>query len=79
MSKEKISPRERVQLALTHQETDRVPVDFLATPETWSKLKDYLGLPNEESIMKYFGIDVRHPRLRYVGPSLPTFSDGSYD
>jgi uroporphyrinogen decarboxylase len=76
--KDEISPRERVQLALGHCETDRVPVDFLATPETWVVLKDYLGLPNEESIMKYFGVDVRHPRLRYVGPSLPTFSDGSY-
>jgi uroporphyrinogen decarboxylase len=76
--KEAITPRERVQLALMHQETDRVPVDFLATPETWSVLKDYLGLPNEESIMKYFGVDVRHPRLRYVGPPLPTFADGSY-
>jgi uroporphyrinogen decarboxylase len=76
--KEKISPRERVQLALAHQETDRVPVDFLGTPETWSVLEGYLGLPNEESIMLYFGVDVRHPRLQYVGPSLPTFSDGSY-
>ena len=27
MSKGEISPRERVQLALTHQEADRVPVD----------------------------------------------------
>jgi hypothetical protein len=27
-----LSPRERVKLALQHQEPDRVPVDFLATP-----------------------------------------------
>ena len=78
MKKDEITPRQRVQLALGHQETDRVPVDFLATPETWAVLKDHLGLPNEESIMKYFGADVRHPRLRYVGPPLPTFADGSY-
>jgi uroporphyrinogen decarboxylase len=76
--KDEISPRERVQLALTHQETDRVPVDFLGTPETWSVLEGYLGLPNEEAIMMYLGVDVRHPRLQYIGPSLPTFSDGSY-
>ena len=78
MRKNEISPRERVRLALAHQETDRVPVDFLATPETWSKLQGYLGLPNEESIMEYFGVDVRHPRLRYVGPPLPAYPDGSY-
>ena len=79
MRVDEITPRERVQLALAHQETDRVPVDFLATPETWSKLEGYLGLPNEESIMEYFGVDVRHPRLRYVGPPLPTYPDGSYE
>ncbi|MEA3335392.1 MAG: uroporphyrinogen decarboxylase family protein [Chloroflexota bacterium] len=73
-----ITPRERVRLALQHQETDRVPVDFLATPETWSNLKAHLGLPNDESVLKYFGVDVRHPRWRYVGPPLPTYSDGSY-
>jgi uroporphyrinogen decarboxylase len=78
VKQDKITPRERVQLALQQRETDRVPVDFLATPETWSKLKDYLDLPNEESILEYFGVDVRHPRLQYIGPSPPTFSDGSY-
>ena len=78
MRVDEITPRERVQLALQHQATDRVPVDFLATSESWANLKDYLGLPNEESIMEYFGVDVRHPRLRYVGPPLPIYSDGSY-
>ncbi|GAB4527045.1 MAG: uroporphyrinogen decarboxylase family protein [Anaerolineae bacterium] len=78
MRKDAITPRERVQLALAHQETDRVPVDFLATPETWARLKSYLGLSSEEAVMQYFGVDIRHPRLRYVGPPLPTFSDGSY-
>jgi uroporphyrinogen decarboxylase len=78
MKSDEISPRERIRLALQHQETDRVPVDFLATPESWANLQGYLGLPSEEAIMKYFGVDVRHPRLRYVGPSLPTYPDGSY-
>lgn len=78
MRKDELTPRERVRLALARQETDRAPVDFLATPETWARLRDYLGLPNEEAIMTYFGVDVRHPRLRYVGPPLPTFPDGGY-
>lgn len=78
IDKEDITPRERVKLALQHEETDRVPVDLLATPESWANLKDYLGLSNAESIMTYLGVDVRHPRLRYVGPPLPTYSDGSY-
>jgi uroporphyrinogen decarboxylase len=78
VTKIEISSRERVKLALEHQETDRVPVDFLATPETWANLKHYLGLPDQESILRYLGADVRHPRLSYIGPPLPTYADGSY-
>lgn len=31
-------PRQRVKTSLLHQEPDRVPVDFLATPEVWQQL-----------------------------------------
>ncbi len=34
-----ITPRERVLLALSWQQTDRVPVDFLAARETWAALR----------------------------------------
>jgi hypothetical protein len=30
-----LSARDRVLVALGHQEPDRVPVDFLAMPEIW--------------------------------------------
>lgn len=73
-----LTPRERVQLALAHQTSDRVPVDFLATPEAWAQLRSYTGLPDDESILRYLGVDLRHPRLRYVGPPLRSFGDGSY-
>ncbi len=73
-----ITSRERVKLALRHGETDRVPVDFQATPESWAGLKKYLGLQGQESIMKLLGADVRHPRLRYIGPPLKKHSDGGY-
>jgi uroporphyrinogen decarboxylase len=65
-------------LALQHQETDRVPVDFQATPECWARLKEYLGLPNEETALVYFGVDIRQPRFRYIGPPLPRYADGSF-
>jgi uroporphyrinogen decarboxylase len=35
---EVITPRQRVQTALSHREPDRTPVDFLAAPEVWDKL-----------------------------------------
>ena len=34
----KISPRDRVNLALSHKTPDRIPVDFLAVPEIWNSL-----------------------------------------
>jgi len=48
-----MNSRERVQLALSHKETDRVPIDFGATSVTGitasvvSKLRDYYGLSND--------------------------------
>ena len=42
-----MSSRERVKLALQHQASDRVPVDFLATPEIWRGLVEYLNLDSE--------------------------------
>lgn len=33
-----MTPFQRVSMSLAHQEPDRVPVDFLVTPEVWGKL-----------------------------------------
>jgi len=73
-----ITPRERVLLALDHQDTDRVPVDFLATDETWAVLQDHLQLPDREATYKYLGIDLRHPRIHYVGPPIQRLASGGY-
>lgn len=51
-----MNSRERVQLALSHKETDRVPIDFGATSVTGitasvvSKLRDYYGLSNDPPV-----------------------------
>jgi uroporphyrinogen decarboxylase len=49
---------ERVSTALQHRQPDRVPVDFLATPEVWSRLierlaPDTTGIPGGE----FFSVD----------------------
>ncbi len=66
-----LSPRQRVCAALTHQSPDRVPVDFLATPEVWRKLIDALGsgLPgvpaspyfeaDREAVLRHLQVDCR--------------------
>ena len=33
-----------VLTALRHQQPDRQPVDFLATPEIWHRLQEHLGV-----------------------------------
>jgi uroporphyrinogen decarboxylase len=73
-----LTPRDRVLLALAHREADRVPVDFLATPETWNRLAKYLGIPDREAILSYLGVDLRHPRHAYTGPALHHDSDGNW-
>jgi uroporphyrinogen decarboxylase len=45
----RLSPRERVKAALEHREPDRVPVDFVATPEIWDRLIRHFA-PNTAGI-----------------------------
>jgi uroporphyrinogen decarboxylase len=66
-----LTPRQRVSLTLDHHEPDRVPTDFLATPEVWRKLVDHLQLPPaaaeqaeffepaKEAVLRHFAIDCR--------------------
>ena len=39
-----LDSRARVQIALQHQEPDRVPIDVLMTPEVWHKFVAHFGL-----------------------------------
>jgi uroporphyrinogen decarboxylase len=66
-----ITPRERVLTALQHRQPDRLPVDFLATPEIWRRLQAQLGVPSQplgggnlidpawEGILRRFAVDCR--------------------
>jgi len=73
-----MTPRERVLLALDHQDTDRVPVDFLATGEAWDRLASHLGIEDHELILQRLGVDLRHPRHAYIGPPLRRDRDGDW-
>lgn len=43
-----MTPRQRVETVLQHKIADRVPVDFLATPEIWKRLLDRLQIDHAE-------------------------------
>ncbi len=63
-----LTHRQHVLTALRHELPDRQPVDFLATPEIWSRLQDDLG------------IDERPQRRRFLrsqmGGDFTTFRGG---
>lgn len=66
-----VTPRQRVLTALRHQQPDRQPVDFLATPEIWHRLQQHFGIaaqplsdaaffdPAWEAILQRFAVDCR--------------------
>ena len=66
-----VTSRDRVLTSLRHEEPDRVPVDFLATPEIWARLVDELhpdttGIdgtefmePEREAVLRHFEVDMR--------------------
>jgi uroporphyrinogen decarboxylase len=67
----RLTPRQRVKMAMRHQTPDRVPVDFLATMEIWGRLiehfkPDTTGIgpaeffdPAREAILRRFDVDCR--------------------
>ena len=66
-----VTSRQRVRVTLQHQEPDRVPVDFLATPEVWDKLISHFQpdpteleaggffSPEREAVLQQLEIDCR--------------------
>ncbi len=86
-SKPSMDSRERVMLALNHEEPDRVPLDTWMTPDAKESLRLHFGLSPEtdpyeqwhEGLMQRFHTDLRFPKLPYIGPPLRTFEDGSWE
>ena len=76
-----MTPQQRVQTALAHQEPDRVPVDFWSTQAMDEKLLGELGLADREELLDEFGVDLRYIEgPRYIGPTLAVEPDGiEYD
>jgi uroporphyrinogen decarboxylase len=60
---------ERIMSAVRHQRPDRLPIDYLATPESDAALKAYLGVTGDEPLLRRLGCDIRRVAGRYVGPA----------
>jgi hypothetical protein len=49
--------------SLRHEEPDRVPVDFLATPDVWDKLVAHVAPETPvENILAMYDVELRYRR-----------------
>jgi len=74
---EVLSSKERVRIAINHQEPDRVPIDFWATNELKEDLETYFGY-DYDKLLEFLGVDfhvVHGPS--YVGLELEKHPDGT--
>ena len=75
-----MNSRERVELALAHQEPDRVPIDYWASDEITARLLEKLRFSSEEELLGHFDVDFRYiAGPRYIGPQLAAREDGSVE
>ena len=52
-------PRDRVNRAIAHRRTDRVPRDFVAVPEVWRRLQKHFGSSERSEVLVRLGVDCR--------------------
>jgi uroporphyrinogen decarboxylase len=59
-----MNSRERVLLAINHQEPDRVPLDWSGEPEVSTALQAHFGLRSHEELLRHLHVDLRHVGLQ---------------
>ena len=79
---ETMTSRERVLMALAHQEPDRVPINYSANPGIDRRLKQHFGLKADESegLRQLLGVDFTSVNAPFTGPKLhPDIPDRRID
>ena len=72
-----LTSKERVRLALDHQEPDRVPIDLWVTSEVRDDLEAFFDR-DYETILEALGVDFRvHRGPSYVGLEMKQYPDGT--
>jgi uroporphyrinogen decarboxylase len=67
-----MTSKERVYKAISYQEPDRVPINYLANPGIDARLKQHFGLTPDDHIglLQKLNVDFRNVGVPYVGPRL---------
>lgn len=74
-----MNSRERVLLAINHQEPDRVPLDYSGEPEVSAALQAHFGLHSHEELLRHLHVDVRHVGLHLRAAAVRPNDDGLED
>ncbi len=73
-----MTPYERVEKALAHQQPDRVPFDFWAVPEVLQALCQFLEVQDQEQLLQLLAVDCRVISPDYLGPQGSLLPDGTW-
>lgn len=67
---ETMTARERVRKTFNFEKTDRVTIGYEANAAIHARLKEALGVTENEDLLQALGVDYRRISARYVGPKL---------
>ena len=73
---QKLTSRQRILMAVSHQDTDRVPVDYFVRRDVTNRLIKYLSLNNIEELYVKLGIDIRKIGIRETIPRFEERANG---
>jgi len=73
-----MNSKERVLAALEHIEPDRVPLNYLGTPEVDEELKAHFQTDDMDVVLDKLGVDLRIIDASYIGPELKRWPDGRF-
>jgi len=89
-----MTAKERVLAAINHKTSDRLPFDFWGTKECINTLIQKFQCKDYEDLLRYLSVDIRYiygsgaiyeggesllePTVKYIGPRLKTFKDGTF-
>ena len=67
-----LTSKERVRMAFSYQDPDRVPINYFANPDIDRRLKQHFGLKQDdhEGLRQVLNVDFRSVGPTYVGPEL---------
>ncbi len=71
-----MQPYDRIMSAINHRVVDRLPIDYVATPEAHANFKKYLSIDDDELLLQRLGVDIRRVGPRFVGPKDMTGAGG---